>query len=201
MCDPLYFSIIGHPGSHTWKNSSDYTVIKYALGRDRQMEAIPMKQPIAGAIIGSLLILVASCAGQKDTMHQDGSELDVILETLDNRILQLNTNIERLGKQMIALKQLPDTPDPALRELRELDLAGWQLHQKQWMLQREHFLFTREQLQRVRETPEKKPQLLAQWTTQQQQYQAALAGLRQQRHSLEEKYFQVEAQVVEQYLR
>ncbi|MDE3052044.1 MAG: hypothetical protein KGJ48_19340, partial [Nitrospirota bacterium] len=118
-----------------------------------------------------------------------------------NRILQLNTNIERLGKQMIALKQLPDTPDPALRELRELDLTGWELHQKQWMLQREHFLFTREQLQRVRETPEKKPQLLAQWTTQLQQYQAALAGLRQQRHSLEEKYFQVEAQVVEQYLR
>ncbi len=160
-----------------------------------------MKQAMTSAMIGSLLILAASCAGHESTRPQDGSELDVMLETLDNRILQLNTNIERLGKQMIALKQLPDTPDPALRELRDLDLVGWQLHKKQWMLQRDHFLFTREQLHRVLETPEKKPQLLAQWTTQLQQYQAALADLRQQRHSLEEKYFQVEAQVVEQYLR
>jgi len=160
-----------------------------------------MKQAIAAAVSGSVLILMVSCVGHERTTHQDVPELDVILETLDNRIVQLNTNIERLGKQMIALKQIPDTPDPALRELRELDLAGWQLHQQQWVLQREHLLFTRDHLTRVLESPEKKPQLLAQWTTQLQQYHAALAGLRQHRHGLEERYFQIEAKVVEQYLR
>ncbi len=164
------------------------------------MEAISMKQALAGTILSSLLLLVVSCAGHEATTPQEGSELEVILETLDNRIVQLNTNIERLGKQMIALKQIPDTSDPALQELRQLDLAGWQLHQKQWILQREHLLFTKEQLHQVLETPEKKPQLLAQWTTQLQHYQAALADLRQQRHGLEDKYVRVEAQVIEQYL-
>ena len=159
-----------------------------------------MKHAIAAVMSGSLLLFAVGCAGHEKTTQQDVSELDIMLDTLDNRIAQLNTNIERLGKQMISLQQIPDTPDPALRELRELDLAGWQLHHRQWALQREHLLFTREQLKRVLETPEKKPQLLLQWTTQLHQYQAALADLRQRRHGLEERYFQIEAQVVEQYL-
>jgi prefoldin subunit 5 len=160
-----------------------------------------MTEGIRGAMVGTWLILAVGCAAPVPTLPEEGSELDVFLETLENRITQLTTNIERLGKQMTALKQAPDTLDPVLRELRALDLAGWQLHQQQWMLQRAYLLMARQQVRQGRETPQDKPRLLAQWTQQVQQYEAALEDLHQQRHGLEHKYFQIEARVVEQYLR
>lgn len=161
-----------------------------------------MNEGIRWVIVGTLLALAVGCAGPTSAIIQEeGSELDVILGTLENRIAQLTTNIERLGQQITALKQAPDTADPVLRELRALDLAGWQLHQQQWVLQREHLLFTKEHLRRALETPQDRPQLLAQWTKQAQQYQTALEELRQQRYALELKYFQNEARMIEQYLR
>jgi hypothetical protein len=164
-----------------------------------------MNEGIRWVIVGALLTLAVGCAGPTSAIQlgyaDDESEPDVILGTMENRIVQLTTNIERLGKQIAALTQAPDTTNPVLRELRALDLAGWQLHQQQWILQRAHLLFTKEQLRRALETPPDKPQLLAQWTKQEQQYQTALEDLRQQRYALEQKYFQSEAQMIEQYLR
>jgi prefoldin subunit 5 len=160
-----------------------------------------MNEGIWGTIVGTLLILAVGCAAPAHTVREESSELDVFLETLENRIGQLTTNIERLGKQMTMLQQAPDTLEPLLRELRALDLAGWHLHQQQWMLQRAHLLVAKQQLRRARETPQAKPQLLAQWTQEVQQYQTALEELHQQRHGLEHKYFEREAQVVDQYLR
>ena len=159
-----------------------------------------MNERIWGAIVGILLLLAAGCLAPVSSMHEEGNELDVIVKTLDNRILQVTTNIERLGKQMTVLNQAPDTADPVLRELHRLDLDGWQLHQQQWILQREHLLVTKEQLRRVQEAPEEKLLLMAQWTKQRQQYETVLEGLRQQRLALERKYFQTETQLVERYL-
>jgi prefoldin subunit 5 len=156
---------------------------------------------IRGALACLLFTLVGGCAGTIVVPYEESSERDVILETLDNRIVQLTTNIERLGKQITLLQQTQDPMDPTHRALRALDLAGWQLHQQQWMLQRDHLRLVKMHLQRAREAPEEKPRLLTQWGEHEQQYQATLADLRQQRHALEQHYVQIESQVVEQYLR
>jgi len=120
---------------------------------------------------------------------------------IDRHLSQLSRNIDDLNDRMADLKHMPDTPDPTIRDLRALDLAGWQLHQQQWILQREHLQFARMQLQRATDHPNEKAQLQQEWTKHEQEFEAALDDFRQQRHALEKKRLQVEAELIDRYLR
>jgi hypothetical protein len=126
---------------------------------------------------------------------------ETMMGLLDRHLAQLNTSIEELGDRMAELKRTPDTPDPTIRELRALDLAGWQLHQQQWILQREHLRFAQAQLQRATAHPSDKPAIQQEWTKHEQEFEAALDNLRQERHALEKKRLAVEAQLIDRYLR
>lgn len=160
-------------------------------------------------LIASLLVITLAAAGgctgaplfQRESPPAAAHPADVVQTMLARHLGQLDANIGRLSKQISELEKMPDTPDPTIREIRALDLAGWQLHQQQWLLQREHFRFAQDQLRRLKENPSEKPKLLGEWSKHEREYEAVLDGFRQQRHALEKKRLQVEAQVVERYLR
>jgi hypothetical protein len=125
---------------------------------------------------------------------------DTVLGMLDRGLTQITANIDALSQRITALQQVSDTTDPILRELRALDLSGWQLHQQQWLLQRDHLQFAKTQLLQAGEHPQEKPWLLARWSEHELQYERALEELRQQRQALERERFQVEARLIERFL-
>lgn len=152
-----------------------------------------------------LALALSSCASlpasQRDVVEPLQHTPETVMGLIDRHLAQLNKNIEGLNDRMADLKQMPDTPDPTIRELRALDLAGWQLHQQQWILQREHLQYARTHLQRATEHPNEKPQIQQEWTKHEQEFEATLDEFRQQRHALEKKRLQVEAELIDRYLR
>lgn len=163
-----------------------------------------MMSEVRAAVVGILVATVVECAGTPGVDRKASSSadsIDSVSQMLNKGIMQLTVNVEGLTTRMAELQRLPEVTDPTLRELRALDLSGWQLHQQQWKLQLEHLLFTRKQLRLANESPADRSQLLQQWAKRQQEYERALDDLRQQRLALEQKRVQVEAQLIERSLR
>jgi hypothetical protein len=125
---------------------------------------------------------------------------DPAIGLLSKRITQLTVNLNGLSKRMSEAPPMPAESDATLQELRELDLSGWQLHQKQWGLQRDHLVLARDQLEKAMKNPGDKPQLLNTWRQFQQEYQTALEEIYQQRQQLEQKHLAAEAQLIERRL-
>ncbi|HKW87006.1 MAG TPA: hypothetical protein VJM82_08045 [Nitrospiraceae bacterium] len=145
--------------------------------------------------------IAIGCSGAANTERKEPVSPDPMLGMLHKGILQLTMNIEGLTKRMAELRQFPDTTDPSLRELRALDLSGWELHQQQWLIQRDHLQFAYELLQRAKASPAEKPQFLQQWIKHEQAFEKIMGDFRQQRHALEQQRLQLEAKGVERELR
>ena len=102
---------------------------------------------------------------------------------------------------MSDVQQASAGTDPVLQELQALDLSGWQLHEQQWVLQRDHLVFARGILQQASKNPGEKGQLLTQWREQRRDYLKALEDLRHQRQHLEDTHLEVETRLVERGLQ
>jgi primosomal protein N'' len=152
-------------------------------------------------ILGGLALLAAGGCATTASVPDQPHPAELAQVPFQHRGDQLDSSLARLDKQLADMRSLPETPDPTLREIRALDLVGWQLHQQQWLLQREHFRFALGQLREAKAHPENKAALLEQWVTHEKDYEKALDDFRQQRHELEQKRHQIEAQLVERYLR
>lgn len=153
-------------------------------------------------LVGSVLALgVAACAGTGQIQRDLPPPDDPVIGLLSKGITQLNVNINTVSKRMNDVQQASTGSDPALQELQALDLSGWQLHQQQWILQRDHLVLTRDTLQRGQLSQEEKAQVLAQWQQHRRQYVKALEDLRQQRQQLESKHLEVEARLIERRLQ
>ena len=146
------------------------------------------------------LVMGTGCAGPTTAARDTISSGDPAIGLLSKRITQLTVNLNGLSKRMSDAPPIPAESDATLQELRELDLSGWQLHQKQWVLQRDHLVFARDQLEKAQKNPGDKPQLLITWRQRQQEYQAALEEIHQQRQQLEQKHLEAEARLIEQRL-
>jgi hypothetical protein len=146
------------------------------------------------------LWILGGCAGTTGMNHERPS-LDPMMDMLHRGILDLDENVRELNGRIAELQQMPPVQDPLVHELRALDLSGWQLHQQQWIMQRERLVFALHQIQRARTHPTEKSDLWAQWTTRQQQFVTALEDLRAQRHALEKKRLAVESQLLEHYFK
>jgi len=146
------------------------------------------------------LVMGTGCAGRTTGTRDTTSSGDPALGLLSSRITQLTVNLNRLSKRMSEAPPMPAESDATLQELRELDLSGWQLHQKQWGLQRDHLVFARDQLEKAHKNSGDKPQLLNTWRQRQQVYQTALEEIYQQRQQLEQKHLEAEAQLIERRL-
>ena len=145
-------------------------------------------------------VMGAGCAGPSTDTRDTMSSRDPALGLLNKRIAQLTVNLNGLSKRISEAPPMPAESDATLQELRELDLLGWQLHQKQWGLQRDHLVFARDQLEKAQKNPGDKPQLLKSWQQRQQEYQAALEEIHQQRQQLEQQHLGAEARLIERRL-
>lgn len=153
-------------------------------------------------LVGLVLAMsAAACAGTSQIDRERVSPRDPVINLLSQGIAQLNINIAALSKRMSDVQQASGGTDPALQELQALDLSGWQLHQQQWVLQREHLILARELLQKTSKNQGEKGQLLDEWRKHQQGYVQALDELRQQRQSLEGQHIEVEARLIERRLQ
>jgi hypothetical protein len=152
-----------------------------------------------------VLIAAQGCAApaqvRPETADDAAHPSDVVVGMLNLHLAQLNTSLEGYDRQIAQLQRMPDTLDPILRELRALDLAGWQLHQQQFTFQRDHLRFALEQLQRAKTDPGEKPRILERWVKQEQTYEAAVNDFRQQRYALERKRLELEGELVRRHLR
>jgi chromosome segregation ATPase len=161
-----------------------------------------MKRRRLWMLVGIVLAMgVTACAGTSQANRETVPPEDPVIGLLSKGITQLNVNINALSKRMNDVHQASTGTDPALRELQALDLSGWQLHQQQWILQRDHLIAARESLRRASGQPGQKKQLLDQWQQHQQQYVKALEELRQERQKLENKHLEVEARLIEHRLQ
>lgn len=153
-------------------------------------------------LVGSVLaISVAACVGTGPAQRERAAPDDPVIGLLSKGITQLSVNINTVPKRMNDVQQASAGTDPALQELQALDLSGWQLHQQQWVLQRDHLVLTRDTLQRVQRSQEEKARLLDQWQLHRRRYVKALEDLRQQRQQLESKHLEVEARLIERRLQ
>ena len=144
---------------------------------------------------------VAGCAGTSPMDRAHVPPGDPVIGLLSKGITQLNVNINALSKRMNDAQQASVGADPVLRELQALDLSGWQLHQQQWVLQRDHLVLARDTLQRASKIPGEKEQLMDQWRQHWQLYMKAVEELRQQRQNLESKHLELEARLIERGLQ
>jgi hypothetical protein len=146
------------------------------------------------------LFVAVGCAGPT-IEKKNAQSADPVLGMLHQGIIELNGSIEELTRHISDLQQMPPVPDPTIQELHALDLAGWQLHLQQWILQRDHLNFSVNQIQRVRADPQEKARIGSQWTDRQQQFVKTLEELTAHRQKLERKRLEVESQVLGQYFR
>jgi hypothetical protein len=146
------------------------------------------------------LCIFVGCAGpslERGTVQPP----DPVVTMLHEGILELNGSIDELRGHIADLEQMPTASDPSIQELHGLDLAGWKLHLQQWMLQRDHLLYTVNQIQRVRAEAGEKPRVAGEWNDRQQEYLKTLEDLSRNRQKLERKRVEVESQVVGRYFR
>lgn len=152
------------------------------------------------ALAGLGLFALVACSGTPPT-QEARPPVDPIIDMLHRGIFDLEENVDELNERIAELQQLPPVSDPMIQELRALDLSGWRLHQQQWLVQRERLLFTVHQIELSHAHPSQRPDLWAEWTARQQQFQATFEDLRAQRHALERKRLAVEGQLVERYFK
>ncbi len=149
-----------------------------------------------------VLILTMGILGTTMAASDKGHPLEEVLEDLANHIGELTLNIDKLSKEMEFLRsRTPNSKDPLIQDILDLDLKGWEIHQEQWNMELEHLQFTEGLLQKALAHPEEKPQLLQTWLIHKDKYLANLQVYREQRTSIEKQRKQTGAQLVEQYLR
>ena len=153
-------------------------------------------------VVGAILAIgITGCAGTSTPNREPIAPGDPVLGLLNKGITQLSVNINPLSKRMNDVQQMSSEKNPALQELRALELSGWQLHQQQWVLQRDHLVLARETLEWASKNHGEKGRLLEVWRQHQQEYARALEELRRQRQGLENKHLEVESRLVERGLQ
>ena len=155
--------------------------------------------PYMQALASLGLFALAACS--TPAVHEARQPVDPVVDMLHRGILDLEENVDELNERIAELQQLPPVPDPKIQELRALDLSGWRLHQKQWLVQRERLLFTVHQIELSHAQPSRRPDLWAEWTARQEQFRATFEDLRAQRHALERKRSAVESELLERYFK
>src|SRR6476619_1637991 len=152
------------------------------------------------AMIVSLVLLTAtSCDGGAVVIEPRGPKPDTVITMLHQGVIELNGNIEELQRHIADLKQMPIDSDPRVQELQGLDLASWELHLQQWMVQRDNLVSSLEAIEQAQATPQDKTTIGNQWSERRAHYMKTIEELRSNRRKMEQKRTDVESQVLERY--
>ncbi|MCA9454653.1 MAG: hypothetical protein H6750_06195 [Nitrospiraceae bacterium] len=152
-------------------------------------------------IFAMVLTLTMGIMGNSMAANEEMHPLPFIITDIERHIAELTINIEKVSDRMKFLREVPDSNDPLIQEVRNLDLRGWELHQEQWKLQLDGLRFTEGLLRKVQDHPEKKPEALQAWLSRLQEFKEAMNDYRQQRAGIEVLRIETESKLIEQYLR
>jgi hypothetical protein len=108
------------------------------------------------ALAGLGLLALLACSGSP-AMQEVRHPVDPVIDMLHRGIIDLEENVDELNERIAELQKLPPVPDPTIQELRALDLSEWQLHQQQWLVQRDRLFFAVHQIERAQAHPSKRP--------------------------------------------
>jgi hypothetical protein len=154
------------------------------------------------AVIVSLALLTAAaCDGHTIVKEPRGSKPDPVITMLHQGVIELNENIEELQHHIADLKQMPIDSDPRVQELQGLDLASWELHLQQWMVQRDNLVSSLDSIQQAQMAPQDKAAIGNQWSERRAQYMKLIEELRVNRRKIEQKRIEVESEVLERYFK
>ena len=120
---------------------------------------------------------------------------------LHRAVIELNESIDELKRDIADLQQLPAVSDPQVQQLQGLDLAAWQLHLHQWVVQRDRLLSSLTFIEQAQAAPQDKAAIGDQWSKRQAEFTNVIEELRTQRRTLEQQRADVEAQVLGRYFK
>jgi hypothetical protein len=154
-----------------------------------------------GFMIALLFLTVTACDAGFAVRESRGQHPDPVVNMLHQGVIELNESIEELKHHIVDLKEMPIPSDPRVQELQGLDLASWQLHLQQWMVQRDRLVSTLSFIEQAQAAPQNKAAIGDQWAERQAEYRKTIEELRTHRRQIEHKRTDVESQVLEQYFK
>jgi hypothetical protein len=152
-------------------------------------------------MISLVLLTAAACHGGSVTKEPPRYKADPVVRMLHEGVIELNGSIEELKRHIADLKQMPIDPNPQVQELQALDLASWELHLQQWMVQRDNLASSLDSIQQAQASPQDKTTIGDRWSERRVQYMKTIEELRNNRRQIEQKRTDVEARVLERYFR
>ena len=153
-------------------------------------------------LVSLVLLTTTACDGGTLLRESRGSKPDPVINMLHEGVIQLNENIEELEGHIADLKQMPIDSDPRVQELQGLDLASWELHLQQWMVQRDNLVSTLDHIQQAQVVQQQdKAAIRNQWSERRAHYLKTIEELRSNRRKMEQKRTDVESQVLERYFQ
>jgi hypothetical protein len=152
-------------------------------------------------VFALLLTLTIGIMGTSLVAAEEMHPLPSIIMDIERHIAELRINIEKISDRMKFLREIPESKDPLIQEVRNLDLRGWELHQEQWKLQLDGLQFTEQLLRKIQDHPEKKPEALQTWLGRLEEFKKAMNDYQQQRAGIEVLRIETEGKLIEQYLR
>ena len=154
------------------------------------------------AMIVTLALLTATaCDGGTVVKDSRGSRPDPVITMLHQGVIELNENIEELQHHITDLKEMPIDSDPRVQELQGLDLASWELHLQQWIVQRDNLVSSLDSIQQAQMAPQNKAAIRDQWSERRALFMKTIEELRTNRRKIEQKRTDVESQVLERYFQ
>ena len=154
------------------------------------------------AMIVTLALLTATaCDGGTVVKDSRGTKPDPVITMLHQGVIELNENIEELQHHIADLKAMPIDSDPRVQELQGLDLASWELHLQQWIVQRDNLVSSLDSIQQAQMAPQNKATIRDQWSERRVQFMKTIEELRSNRRKIEQKRTDVESQVLERYFQ
>jgi hypothetical protein len=157
-------------------------------------------------MIGLALLAAAGCNGTVATERAETERTvhprpDPVLNMLHRGVIELNEGIDELKRDIDDLQQMPPVSDPRVQELHAMDLAAWQLHLQQWVIQRDRLLSSLDFIQQAQAAPQDKAAIGDRWSERQVEFTKAIEGLRTERRKIEQKRTEVESQVLGRYFQ
>ena len=152
-------------------------------------------------MIGLALLTATGCQGGSMMKESRGQRPDPVITMLHQGVIDLNGNIEELQGHIADLKQMPIDTDPQVQELQGLDLASWELHLQQWMVQRDNLVSSLDAIEQAQAAPQDKTTIGNQWSERRAHYMKTIEELRSNRRKMEQKRTDVESQVLERYFK
>ena len=148
-----------------------------------------------------LATLVVGCARIKSSTKMKSDIPESTVELQDINLNTLQAMIANLDAEIAAVKQVPSTQYPLYEQLRATDLAGMEARKELMVLLAEHCRFSKEKLLEAEKYPERKQQILGEWSEHRRRMAIVLDAADKKVDELERKRVGLEFDLIEAALK